>query len=157
MSGTPDCVRIFRAARPADAASIRLLFLQSNLSSASADDLERVAAQSGIGESRTYVCDQDSQVVGVLQWRYLGEEAEILDLAVGQKYRRQGCASFLLTNLVQLSSKLTVQKIFLEVRESNAAAIALYTKFGFQITNRRPNYYRNPEENALLMTLPLSA
>lgn len=93
----------------------------------------------------------------MIAWRGLGEEAEILDLAVHPDHRRHGYASALCKNLVQRISQSAVQKIFLEVRESNVAAVALYKKFGFQISGRRPNYYRNPAENALLMTLSFPA
>lgn len=156
MTATPESARIFRAGLPADAQCIRSLLLQSNLPAPSLGDLERVT-RSLIGEFRTFVCEQEGQLLGVLQWRNLGQEAEILDLAVRHDHRREGHAAFLLESFMQHACRSSVQKIFLEVRESNAAAIALYQKFGFQISGRRPNYYRNPEEAALLMNCSLPA
>jgi ribosomal-protein-alanine N-acetyltransferase len=156
MSSRPETARIFRAALPADAPAIRSLLFESHLAAPAAGDLERFR-QSRIGEIRVLVSEQEGQVIGVLEWRNLGKEAEILDLAVERRHRRQGHASFLLENFLKGAAPPGVEGIFLEVRESNAAAIALYRKFGFQISGRRPNYYRNPEEHALLMHLPLRA
>jgi ribosomal-protein-alanine acetyltransferase len=152
MTAGTDSHRLVRPGRAADAAAIRSILIESNLSAPAAGDRER-QTESRIGEILTFVCEQDQVLVGVLQWRHLGEEAEILDLAVRLHDRRQGLASFLLQSFLQHFSQSSVGAIFLEVRESNAPAIALYNKFGFQITGRRPNYYRNPDEAALLMNL----
>jgi len=95
-------------------------------------------------------------VVGVLQWRLVDPEAEILDLAVAQVQRRKGHARFLLERFLQLAAKNGVREVFLEVRESNAAAIALYTNFGFSRSGRRPNYYSHPTEAALLLKRKLT-
>jgi len=154
MRNEPDSGAAFRAGLPGDAAAIHSLLLRSNLSAPTMDDLER-ASRSGIGQILSFVVENNSQVRGVLQWRNLGEEVEILDLAVDPALRRQGYAAFLLRNFLKDASRSPAKKVFLEVRESNAAAIALYQKFGFQISGRRPNYYRNPEENALLLTVAI--
>ena len=156
MTAGPESAAVFRAGLPADEPAIRAILLDSNLSLPAIGSLERVT-HSQIGEIRTFVCEQNNHIAGVLQWRNLGEEAEVLDLAVHPRHRRRGLASFLLSNFLRQLSPSAVQKIFLEVRESNAAAISLYEKFGFQISGGRPNYYRNPEESALLMTLSLEA
>lgn len=144
--------RLFRPGRPEDAEAIRSIFVGSNLSAPAMGDLER-ATHSRIGEILTFICEQGHEPAGVLQWRHLGEEAEILDLAIRLELRRQGLASFLLQNFLDYVSHSDVRAIFLEVRESNSPAIALYKKFGFQIAGRRPDYYRNPQESALLMNL----
>ena len=143
MSNAPDSAAVFRAGLPGDRAAIHSLLLRSNLSAPAQGDLER-AARSPFGQILSFVVEKNGQVAGVLQWRNLGEEVEILDLAVDPARRRQGYAAFLLRNFLQDASRSAAKKVFLEVRESNAAAIALYQKFGFQISGRRPNYYRNP-------------
>jgi [ribosomal protein S18]-alanine N-acetyltransferase len=148
--------RLFRPGRPEDAQAIRSILVGSNLSAPALGDLER-ATHSPIGEILTFICEQDHEPVGVLQWRHLGEEVEILDLAVRRDHRRRGFASYLLQSFLDHISHSAVRGIFLEVRESNSAAIALYKKFAFEITGRRPNYYRNPEESALLMNLLFQA
>jgi len=111
----------------------------------------------GFGASAFFVCEFEKKIVGTIAWRNLGEEVEILDIAVNRAHRRQGHGYFLLRQFVQRLSELSVHNIFLEVRESNVPAISLYKKVGFQISGLRPNYYRNPQENAFLMTLSLPA
>jgi ribosomal-protein-alanine N-acetyltransferase len=75
-------------------------------------------------------------------------EREILNLAVATRYRRQGIAARL------LGHELSRRAIFyLEVRESNTAARALYGKFGFREINRRTGYYRHPPETAIVMRM----
>jgi len=154
MTPPPDSDRVFRVGLPADARSIRSILVESNLCAPSLGNLER-ATHSRIGEVLTFLAEENGQIVGVLQWRDLGDEAEILDLAVHPAHRRKGYAAFLLHEFFQHASQSPAQKVFLEVRESNAAAIALYKKSGLEISGRRPNYYRNPEENALVMTFSL--
>jgi ribosomal-protein-alanine N-acetyltransferase len=75
-------------------------------------------------------------------------EREILNLAVRMRFRRQGIAGVL------LGHELSRGAIFyLEVRESNTAARALYSKFGFRVINRRTGYYRDPPETAIVMKM----
>ena len=156
MKVGPESTTVFRSGLPGDAAAILSLLLRSNLCAPAPGDLER-ATHSRIGEILSFVAEKDGRVFGVLEWRNLGEEAEILDLAVDPAYRRQGHAAFLLRNFLRYAAELTAKEVFLEVRRSNAAAIALYQKFGFEISGARPNYYRNPEEDALLMALAIKA
>lgn len=76
------------------------------------------------------------------------QEVEILNLAVAPQFRRQGIGSAL------LASELTRGGLyFLEVRESNRGAQALYRKLGFLEVSRRPGYYTNPEEAAIVMQM----
>ena len=79
------------------------------------------------------------------------DEAEILNIAVLPEYRRQGIGAALLSRLLTPTSDAAPCRTFLEVRRSNAAAIALYGSFGFQTVGVRRNYYVNPREDALLM------
>jgi len=77
----------------------------------------------------------------------LGEdEAEVLNLVVDADWRRRGCARGLLLALSGLRT------LFLEVRESNAAARAFYGSLDFAETGRRKDYYRFPSEDAILLT-----
>jgi ribosomal-protein-alanine acetyltransferase len=150
-----EAATTYRLGRPEDASAIQAIFREALLTVPRPTDRERVT-RSPIGEIFTAVCQQGSEIVGVLQWRNLGEELEILDLAVATKYRRAGHASFLLENFLPEAGQTGAHYIFLEVRESNTPAIALYTKFGFTRAGRRPNYYRDPAEAALLMQRSLS-
>ena len=150
MSPAPELRWTCRESRPTDAIAIREILEESHLSSLLVSDIER-ATREPIGEILALVCERDARPAGVLQWRHLGPEVEIVDLAVRPKHRRQGCATSLLRHFLGTIAGSGVAKVFLEVRESNAAAVALYQKFGFQITGRRPKYYRDPQEAALLM------
>jgi ribosomal-protein-alanine N-acetyltransferase len=75
-------------------------------------------------------------------------EREILNLAVTARFRRMGIATLLLKHERERGGDL-----FLEVRESNAAARILYQKFGFEKISRRNAYYQNPEESGIVMQL----
>jgi ribosomal-protein-alanine acetyltransferase len=159
IDGFEPCGRLesgaFRMGLPADRDAVRAILEEANLSAPSPGDWERVT-HARIGEVLSVVCERRQEVVGVLQWRNLDGEAEILDLAVSVNHRRYGVATFLLKNFLRQAAASGTQQVFLEVRESNAPAITLYRNFGFQITGRRPNYYRGPEEAALLMRLVLA-
>ncbi len=78
-------------------------------------------------------------------------ETDMMNLAVAPEYRRQGVAQNLIALLVQRLSAMGNHSLSLEVRISNAPAIALYEKLGFAGIGRRPNYYRNPKEDALIL------
>jgi len=75
-------------------------------------------------------------------------EREILNLAVSPAFRRMGVATLLLQRERERGGD-----VFLEVRESNAAARNLYQKFGFKKISRRNAYYQNPEESGIVMQL----
>ena len=146
--------RIFREARASDEAAIREILAHANLSSGAVEKSPG-ANSTHIGSTFVHVCQQDGAVVAVVQWRNLGEEAEILDIAVAEKHRRHGHARFLLEKFLELARQHGIRDVFLEVRESNFPAIALYRKFGFSTSGRRPNYYRDPQEAAILLHLKI--
>jgi [ribosomal protein S18]-alanine N-acetyltransferase len=101
------------------------------------------------------VAEIGSEIVGFLVSReiFAGSrdappEREILNLAVAARFRRQGIAGLLLGH--ELGKRAIY---YLEVRESNTAARALYSKFGFREINRRTGYYRHPPETAIVMRM----
>ncbi len=101
------------------------------------------------------VAELDSQIVGfiVVRETFRGDknspaEREILNLAVESRFRHLGLATCLLQNEIESGAVY-----FLEVRESNAAARALYSKLGFVEIGRREEYYGNPTETAIVMRL----
>ena len=99
-----------------------------------------------------WVVAMDGDVVaGYVGSQSVQGEADMMNLAVLPQYRRQGIGKELVTRLVsQLQSKM-VYCLSLEVRASNEAAIALYQSLGFNTVGRRPNYYTNPKEDALIL------
>jgi len=90
-------------------------------------------------------------VVGYVVALLLGVEAEIADLAVAPKARRRGVGRVLLDHVLVDLSAHGVAAVFLEVRESNSAARALYASRGFHSVGRRSGYYRHPPEDALIL------
>ena len=78
-------------------------------------------------------------------------EADMMNIAVSADYRRQGIGQTLVERLVAELSAAGVHSLALEVRASNEPAKALYEKLGFTQVGRRPNYYRNPREDALIL------
>ena len=78
-------------------------------------------------------------------------EADMMNLAVFPDYRRQGIGEMLVKRLVEELTANAVSSLTLEVRASNTGAIELYNKLGFAQVGRRPNYYKNPKEDALIL------
>lgn len=90
-------------------------------------------------------------VAGYVGSQSVLDGADMMNIAVHPDYRRQGIARELVTGLAGALTEKGVKSLALEVRQSNAPAIALYEQLGFQQVGLRPNYYRNPRENALIM------
>lgn len=82
-------------------------------------------------------------------------ELHINNVAVRERYRRQGIGLTLLGRILQEGKRLGVDAAFLELRAGNTAALSLYEKCGFSLTSRRKNYYSEPTEDALVMTIQL--
>jgi ribosomal-protein-alanine N-acetyltransferase len=82
------------------------------------------------------------------------DDAHVTTFGVHPDWRRQGIGRHLLVNLYELSVALGARQMTLEVRVSNGAAQALYRSLGFEIVGRRPHYYTDDGEDALVMTTP---
>jgi ribosomal-protein-alanine N-acetyltransferase len=97
------------------------------------------------------VRDDDNHLTGyAIAWHVM-EEGELANLAVAPDARRAGIASALLNAVLEDAATRGTTQIFLEVRESNAAARALYSARGFEEVGRRKKYYRHPVEDALIL------
>lgn len=96
------------------------------------------------------------KVVGILIGRQVGNEAEVLNLAVAPESRRRGEGGALLRAAVVEFRKRGVCRVFLEVRESNSGGITFYAKHSFFQTGRREGYYRDPPEAAIVMEIRLT-
>jgi ribosomal-protein-alanine N-acetyltransferase len=88
---------------------------------------------------------------GFIVGRQLVDEGEILNLAVKAGFRRQGEGRALVERLLEGFRQRGIVKVFLEVRESNQPAVSFYESFGFRQVGRRGEYYRHPEEAALIL------
>ena len=95
---------------------------------------------------------QNGVVLGYVGMMYVLDEGYIANVAVAPDARRQGVGRALIRTLLQRADDLALAFVTLEVRASNAPAIALYAGFGFEPVGRRKNYYDKPSEDALLMT-----
>ena len=78
-------------------------------------------------------------------------ETDMMNVAVSPAYRRRGIARELIQALLRELTRQGSHRLTLEVRASNAPARALYESLGFAQVGRRPNYYRNPKEDALIL------
>lgn len=83
------------------------------------------------------------------------DECDIINLAVSKDLRRQGIGRILVGRMLEICKDLGVVTVFLEHRESNAGAAALYENFGFVPYGTRKNYYTLPVEDAVLRRLTL--
>jgi ribosomal-protein-alanine N-acetyltransferase len=135
-----NCEVIVRAATVADLAEIAAIQLASP-----------AAAQWDSASYLHYDCEVavvGNRVAGFLVTRQTTRgEREILNLAVDPERRRQGVARRLLRDELNRCKGTW----FLEVRESNAAAIGLYRSAGFEIAGHRPGYYNDPQEAGVVM------
>ena len=101
--------------------------------------------------------NQCGKIIGFCAFSFVIDECEILNIAVYPEHRKKGIAHSLLESAIDNAIKKGVRRFFLEVRESNFAAISLYKSFGFICIGNRKNYYSSPKENAILMSLKLDS
>ena len=92
----------------------------------------------------------NAAILGFMVARYLRPEWELENIVVAQAARRKGLGRGLLEALLTRARETHSDAVFLEVRESNASARALYETAGFEQTGRRKAYYTAPEEDAIL-------
>lgn len=102
------------------------------------------------------VYEENGAVLGYIGSQSVPPESDMMNLAVLPEARKQGVAKALVSELMRLLHSRGMESLTLEVRVSNAPAIGLYTKFGFMQIGRRPRYYVNPTEDALIMRKELS-
>ena len=96
------------------------------------------------------VAERNGEAVGYMGFHDVVGEGFVTNVAVSPACRRQGVAALLLEAALAECAARGVERLCLEVRESNAPAIALYTRFGFALDGRRPRFYSAPTEDALL-------
>jgi ribosomal-protein-alanine acetyltransferase len=102
-----------------------------------------------------WVAEEGGAVVGVVAARTIANEAEILNLAIAPAWRRRGIGRGLAEAAMGASRAAGAEHVFLEVRESNAEARAFYEGMLFTQTGRRRGYYRDPIEDALVLSRKL--
>jgi ribosomal-protein-alanine acetyltransferase len=111
--------------------------------------------EEGTAERVVLVAEDEGGVRGFLVALIIGHECELENIVVAEGSRRFGLGSLLIRALFEAARDRKVNRIFLEVRESNAAARSFYETCGFAIAGRRKSYYKDPEEDAVLYGLTL--
>ena len=96
------------------------------------------------------IARKGEEALGFISGRIVREEAEILNLAVKRESRRKGIGKALVEEILQSFRREKVVTVFLEVRQSNTAAVEFYSRLGFSKVGQRAGYYRDPEEAALV-------
>jgi len=109
---------------------------------------EEIIRQPGHGG---IVVVSDSKLVAYACYLIIEHESHLTNLAVTDSYRRKSVASRLLEYILDIARNKGCEHILLEVRPQNKSAIAFYENAGFKLLYCRPNYYRNPVEDALVM------
>jgi ribosomal-protein-alanine N-acetyltransferase len=123
------------------------------------DPWSRSAFVDLIGDPRVafLIADAKGEVRGYVVAWFVLDEGEIGNLAVHATARRQGVGARLLDGAIAAVRASDVDSLYLEVRDSNVAARALYASRGFAEVGRRREYYRRPKEDALVLRLDLEA
>ncbi|HEX2637953.1 MAG TPA: ribosomal protein S18-alanine N-acetyltransferase [Gemmatimonadales bacterium] len=141
-----------RSAVPADAAALVAIERR-----AFSDPWSEASFREALASSWSFglVVETGRGLAGYLIARELAGSGEVLNLAVAPEFRRRGIGGALLEAGVAALRRRSVDEVFLEVRESNISAQALYVGHGFRPVGQRAAYYRNPREDALVLRLEL--
>jgi ribosomal-protein-alanine N-acetyltransferase len=137
-----------RPAWPADAPALALLERRCFADPWSGEAFRSLLKQP---EAFGVVAEAEGEIAGYGLARAVAGSGEILNVAVAPEHRRQGLAQAMLVSLLQALGQRQVTEVFLEVRASNTAALALYRQHRFEAVGHRPDYYRRPREDALVL------
>ncbi|MBU2497451.1 MAG: ribosomal protein S18-alanine N-acetyltransferase [Proteobacteria bacterium] len=106
--------------------------------------------------SRLWVLVVNKALMGYICFWMFDTEIQVLNIAVHPKARGRGFAEHLLAKMIESGMSKGIHQVWLEVRLSNLAAQGLYRKLGFEEVGRRPRYYKDTNEDAIVMSLTLS-
>ena len=101
------------------------------------------------------VADDDGKLVGYCIIYYVMDEAEIARIAISEDVRRKGLGKGLLDYTCKCCREKQIERLMLDVRESNEGAIAFYKNYGFETDGMRKHFYDMPKEDAVLMSMSL--
>jgi len=122
------------------------------------DPWPRSAFEDSLGGEyhRVLIAEIEGEIAGYASYYIELKEARLTNIAVAPQFRRKSIAKKLLEYILDVVKNAGCQHIFLDVRPGNRAAISLYLKYGFYEAYRRPDYYKNPNEDALVMVRDLT-
>jgi len=106
-------------------------------------------------DKRIFIAADDSRTVGFAAAHIISDVCELESMAVDSAARRTGLGAALLAALKEWARQNGAIRVELEVRAGNTSAVAFYERAGFSTDGRRRNYYREPDEDAVLMSCPL--
>lgn len=104
----------------------------------------------------SFVAEENGRIIGYLIFYRAAREIHVMNIAVDKSRRGLGLASWMMSRVMDLGRRNSMETCFLEVRESNMPARILYEKLGFRQIGRRKKYYRETGEDALVMELTLT-
>ena len=110
-----------------------------------------IASELGSEYSYWLVAVEEGQVAGYVGSQSSPPESDVMNVAVFPQYRGRGIGESLMCTLMEDLKARGMESLTLEVRASNAPAIGLYEKLGFLQVGRRPRYYVDPTEDALIL------
>ena len=113
------------------------------------DILSYICSEGGM----CFVALDGGSVAAYIIGRIIAPEGEIYRIATTPEKRRRGIGYRLLSYAIKTERGRGLETAFLEVRSKNAAAISLYEAYGFEKTGTRKGYYKNPDDDALVMML----
>ena len=149
-SAPQNGIIIERLSRDADLDLVASLEARCFTNPWSRDMLARQLAESQA--TRVFVLRlPDVPVAAFCSCWFLVDELHVNTLVVDFPFRRQGLGVLLMHHVLVDAARSGVRRATLEVRESNLAARRLYERLGFTITAKRPKYYTEPEEDALIL------
>ena len=146
---------MIRQANPEDAAAVSRL-LDTSIVGTGPNDAEWVRNQLACTTALVLVAIEQNHVVGTIVGQVVLDEAEIHDVAVDDRYRRQGRATALVRAFEDHAERHGALQSFLEVRASNGPARHLYEAAGYGARGHRSGYYSNGED-AVVMSKALAA
>jgi len=111
------------------------------------DILGYIALEGGIA----FVAEQNGKIIAYILGRLIAPEAEIYRIAVLPEHRLRGVGYRLLDYSMKTERARGLETVFLEVRSQNSAAINLYYSYGFKKVGVRRRYYKNPDDDAVIM------
>jgi ribosomal-protein-alanine N-acetyltransferase len=148
---------LIRPAIPADIPAVIALAQEATAAAQwSQAEYERIFLRDGTSGRLALVVEEEKGIAGFLIARAIDLEWEIENIVVAGAARRRGLGTGLVGELLRLARLRGAKAMFLEVRESNRAARALYEKSGFTVAGDRKGYYKNPDENAVVYRLDLT-
>jgi ribosomal-protein-alanine N-acetyltransferase len=127
-----------------------------NLSFPTPWSLRSFQAEIASAHSRLWILKSRKDMIGYICFWMFANEIQLINVAVHPFMRNKGFGGHLLAGLIKTGESKGIHALWLEVRPTNVSALRLYRKYGFEEVYRRPRYYRDTGEDAIVMSLILS-